>query len=145
MSKDYNKIYREKNREALREKDKARYAGLTEEQRRKRLDNAKISYQKHKNKILIKMRGRHLDKTYKLTGKDYLIKMIAQQNRCAICGQYETRYTKTGDIKPLSVDHNHLTGEVRALLCNDCNALLGFAKEDVEVLNNAINYIQSYG
>ena len=90
------------------------------------------------------MREKHLDKTYNLSGKEYLSMMIAQQNRCAICGQYEKRYTKTGDIKPLSVDHNHITGEVRGLLCNDCNALLGFANEDKEILLNAIKYLSLY-
>ena len=144
MQKDYNKDYREKNREVLREKDRLRYASLTEEQRQIRLENAKKSYQKHKNKILIKMRERHLDKTYNLSGKEYLNKMIEQENKCAICNQYEKRYTKTGDVKPLSVDHNHTTGEIRGLLCNDCNALLGFAHEDTEILLNALTYLQSY-
>ena len=76
-----------------------------------------------------------------MTSQQYLEKLITQNNCCAICNKPEHRLLKTGDIKPLSVDHNHITGEVRDLLCNDCNSLLGFAKENVEILQNAINYL----
>ena len=76
-----------------------------------------------------------------MTSQQYLEKLITQNNCCAICNKPEHRLLKTGDIKPLSVDHNHTTGEVRGLLCNDCNSLLGFAKENVEILQSAINYL----
>lgn len=140
----HNKIYREKHKEVLSQKSKERYKNLTTEQKEKKLSQAKESYEKHKNKILIKCRKQHLVSNYKMTSKGYLELLIQQKNTCAICGEYETRVTKTGDIKPLSVDHNHITGKVRALLCNDCNALIGFAKENQEVLKNAITYLQKY-
>ena len=141
----HDKTYRDKHKDTLSENSKKRYREFTPEQREAKLLASRKSYELNKQSVLIRSRKRHLEKTYGISAEDYLHMMIKQQNRCAICGQYETRYTKTGDIKPLSVDHNHITGEVRGLLCNDCNALVGFAKEDVEVLNNAINYIQSYG
>jgi len=51
---------------------------------------------------------------------------------CAICKQPETvidPYTKK--VKALAIDHNHDTGDVRALLCDTCNHLLGFMERDM--------------
>lgn len=141
-SKEYNKTYREKHREVLRKKDKERYENQTEEQYQKRLASAKKSYLKNKSKVLIRARHTYLQNTYKITSEDYLKMMIEQKNKCAICEQYERQVLKSGDIKPLAVDHNHSTGEVRQLLCHDCNAMLGYAKENANILNSAISYLE---
>jgi hypothetical protein len=46
--------------------------------------------------------------------------MLASQNHvCAVCGE------KPGGGSPLAVDHCHVTGRVRALLCTVCNFKLG--------------------
>jgi len=45
---------------------------------------------------------------------------------------------------PLSVDHNHLTGEIRGLLCQRCNQGLGSFLENPEILNKAILYLKTY-
>lgn len=144
----YQKEYRVKNKDILSEKDRERnrirYANKTPEQKQKQIDASKRSYLKNKDKVLKRCRERHLKINYNLTSQQYLEMIVAQGNCCAICGKPEQRLLKTGDIKPLSVDHNHITGEVRELLCNDCNALLGFAKENLEVLENAIQYLQKH-
>lgn len=105
---------------------------------------SKAYYQANVEKVKETSRRSHLRNTYGLTGDQYLQMVLDQDNCCAICRQPEHRITKTGDIKPLSVDHNHTTGAVRALLCNDCNAMLGFACEDIERIQNAIIYLQSF-
>lgn len=56
---------------------------------------------------------------------------LAQDGLCAICKQK----------KPLSVDHNHTTGKVRALLCHGCNTGLGCFEENPRLLYLAIAYI----
>lgn len=105
---------------------------------------SRLYYEKNRDKVLKQSRERHLKKNYNLDSNQYFDLIKKQNNCCAICNKPEHRLLKTGDIKPLSVDHNHNTGEVRALLCNDCNALLGFAKENIGVLKNAIQYLQEY-
>lgn len=55
-----------------------------------------------------------------------------QGGACAICG--------TDGVK-LVVDHHHGTGQVRALLCHLCNALIGCAREDPVILSRAITYL----
>jgi hypothetical protein len=44
----------------------------------------------------------------------------------------------------LSIDHNHETGEVRELLCGDCNTAIGMAKEDPEILQAMISYLKRW-
>lgn len=71
---------------------------------------------------------------YRLRPED-IIRMYEEQNGlCAICGKEKARV----------VDHDHNTGEVRALLCVNCNLFIGNAQEDIEILKNAISYLQKY-
>lgn len=57
---------------------------------------------------------------------------VAQNGRCAICAR----------AKPLVVDHNHETGEVRGLLCSDCNKALGFFKDEIDTIEASIGYLR---
>ena len=43
--------------------------------------------------------------------------------------------------KPLHLDHDHSTGEYRGMLCVNCNTALGGFKDDVKLLNKAIEYL----
>jgi len=42
------------------------------------------------------------------------------------------------------VDHSHTTGQIRALLCHDCNIGLGRFKDNENRLLNAIAYLQKF-
>lgn len=42
------------------------------------------------------------------------------------------------------IDHNHSTGRIRGLLCMNCNFLLGAAREDAKVLENARQYLKKH-
>jgi hypothetical protein len=60
-----------------------------------------------------------------------------QKGRCANCKTHQADLNKT-----LSVDHCHETGQVRGLLCQRCNAILGMAKDNIEILKNSIEYLE---
>ena len=68
-------------------------------------------------------------------------RMKAQQNYvCAICSKHNagTKY------RELSVDHDHKTGKVRALLCGKCNSGLGIFNEDIDLMKKAIEYLHKW-
>jgi hypothetical protein len=84
---------------------------------------------------------RHLLLTYGLTADQYESMKSSQGSVCAICRQPE-RMTYLGAVKKLAVDHCHKTGTIRGLLCHECNAMLGSAKDSVDTLAAAIAYLQ---
>jgi hypothetical protein len=70
---------------------------------------------------------------YGMTGAEYLFLFSQQNGICKICGKK--------DDKPLHVDHDHLTGKVRGLLCRSCNLGIGHFKDDPSLLKNASEYL----
>ena len=67
------------------------------------------------------------------TIEEYQALMDRQEGRCAVCQELSTR--------TLCVDHDHISGKVRGLLCHDCNTGIGKLKEDVKILSRAIQYL----
>jgi hypothetical protein len=76
----------------------------------------------------------NLKRSYGITLDQFKAMSLSQQHKCAICLEE----------KKLYVDHDHSTGEVRALLCNTCNRALGFLHEDIDLMQRAIQYIRSF-
>jgi hypothetical protein len=62
-----------------------------------------------------------LKNRYSITLEEYNNMLESQDYICAICGT-----DKPGGMGRFHVDHNHITGKVRGLLCNNCNMLLGY-------------------
>lgn len=70
-------------------------------------------------------------------------KLLKQQNNvCAICGKEESDKHKNGIIKRLSVDHCHITGKIRGLLCNKCNKGIGMFNDNYDLLKQATAYLE---
>jgi hypothetical protein len=66
-----------------------------------------------------------------------------QEGVCAICRQSEWKIDyRTGEPMFLSVDHDHDTKEVRGLLCQRCNGVLGLVKDDITLLEDSISYVK---
>jgi hypothetical protein len=87
-------------------------------------------------------RNNHYNKTYGITLEEYDSLLISQKHSCKICGvSSELIMEQSG--KSLSVDHNHITGKIRGLLCNSCNSGLGQFKDDIDIMNKAINYLRN--
>lgn len=73
-----------------------------------------------------------------LTIKGYNDLFQKQNGLCAIC-----EIPQTSLLRAFAADHNHKTGKVRGLLCNTCNRALGFFRDDLKVLQNAVTYLSS--
>jgi Recombination endonuclease VII len=116
-------------------KNKAKKDGLQE--RCKSCRSKHHQTVKHLRKKPTKEQKRkQLIKSYSLSVKEYETLLKNQNNKCAIC--YSENW---GRISPC-IDHCHVTGKVRGLLCNTCNMALGLFKDNMEILENAKNYLK---
>lgn len=69
--------------------------------------------------------------------------LVKKQNGvCAICGNPE-KAKINGNVKSLAVDHCHKTNLIRGLLCSNCNTALGLLKDNVQILQKMINYLNN--
>lgn len=73
---------------------------------------------------------------YGLEPGDFEMMLSLQDGRCAICNR-----PPTGRWKTLVIDHDHVTGITRQLLCHFCNLALGYINDDVEVLGKMAAYV----
>lgn len=85
-------------------------------------------------------REHKLLKKYGITREQYDALLERQKHRCAIC-----RRTGADNRNGLlHVDHNHETGEVRGLLCFDCNSALGRFGDNAERIRRALRYLEGH-
>jgi hypothetical protein len=84
-------------------------------------------------------RDSHLQRLYGINLREYTEFLEDQDHSCAICTIHLSEYSQR--FKHFHVDHDHSTGEVRGLLCHNCNRALGMLQDDVVVLENAIKYL----
>lgn len=82
-------------------------------------------------------RERNLQKSFGIGVEKYNQLLEAQEHKCAICGTLECPSGKN-----FAVDHCHTSGIIRGLLCQFCNTALGKFKDNVSLLEKAINYLE---
>jgi hypothetical protein len=70
-----------------------------------------------------------------LTKQRYREMISAQNNKCGICEK---------EMSTHCIDHDHKTGKIRMLLCQQCNSLLGFAKDNIDILSKSIKYLEKF-
>lgn len=102
-----------------------------------------------RNAVSVARRGGHkaidLKRYYGLTVGQFEAMQAAQDNVCAICKQPERTIDKRlGRVRNLAVDHCHITGKVRGLLCQGCNQGLGNFEEDPARLQAALDYLKRH-
>lgn len=112
--KEYNLAYRAKNLDALRSYDRERY------------EDRKARGHFH---------GKALKTKYGLTLSQYDALLLAQDGKCAVCGETAAKF---------DVDHDHrehkVKGKPRGLLCRRCNIGVGYA-ENVELMEKIAKYL----
>ena len=82
-------------------------------------------------------RDRHLRRTYGITLADFNRMVLRQGSKCACCGTSKPG----GKHNQWCVDHDHITGAVRELLCKDCNIVLGLVEDSPEHLQRLTEYV----
>lgn len=75
-------------------------------------------------------------KKYGITEDQYKAQWRKQKGCCAICGERLHRP---------HLDHDHVNGEFRAILCGLCNAGLGMFHDSPRLLARAIVYLEEHG
>jgi hypothetical protein len=88
----------------------------------------------NKERIALRQREYQFKVRYGITIAEFDEMLEAQGGHCAACPS----------TKKLSVDHNHETGVVRAILCHNCNCTIGYAQEDTARLAALIVYLESH-
>jgi Recombination endonuclease VII len=114
--------YRETHKEQISER--ARHKWQTDPDHR----------EKHRVRNRLAQRRMVFRKVYGISWADYEAMFERQGGACAIC-------KRTG--LTLCVDHCHLTGEVRGLLCIRCNSAIGFCSDDPALLLAAAAYLRA--
>lgn len=89
----------------------------------------------------VQTRRHNLVKHYGLTPAEYDAMLAEQGGVCAICRQPETQRGPNGEVRPLSVDHDHATGEICGLCCSRCNTGLGWFRDDPALMAEALAYL----
>ena len=74
-----------------------------------------------------------LKRKFGITFEQFELLVILQNGLCAICRKKLDKH--------LAVDHDHKTGEIRGLLCTNCNVGLGHFRDSGELLQRAIDYL----
>ena len=86
-----------------------------------------------------KIRDTSYKKKFGITLQEYESKLKYQNYCCAICETSQEEFNLR-----FAIDHNHKTGEVRDLLCGQCNIAIGMAREDENILKKMIKYLQKH-
>lgn len=73
-----------------------------------------------------------------LTVEDYNNMFNLQEGRCLICKKHQSEFKRA-----LCIDHDHNTDKIRGLICHKCNFLISNANDDIEILKNAISYLEN--
>jgi len=92
--------------------------------------------------------SRNLKNTYGITLHQFLTLLRLQNHKCLGCEntlkETSTRPVKGGKRVPDEsvVDHNHETGEVRGILCHNCNVAVGHMQDDWKIADRLSEYLK---
>lgn len=144
--KAYMKTYKQENNERIKELNRDYHAANREEKNAYRkqwaIDNPerqRAGQRKWYDKNIDVVRNRAYISKYGISLDQYTAMLTEQANSCAICQTPKPKGNGT-----FHVDHDHVTGKVRRLLCHACNTSLGGFRDDPELLKKAIQYLESH-
>lgn len=89
----------------------------------------------------MKRRRAYLRKVYGISIETFDAILSTQGNSCAIC-RTELHHDTMRSLKHVCVDHDHVTGAVRGILCRNCNSGIGQLRDDLRVVEAAARYLR---
>ncbi len=94
---------------------------------------------KHKRKPADpkKVKNRNLRRLYGISLSTYEKWFRKQDGCCAVCKRPQSDFNRA-----LAVDHNHVTGKIRGLLCGKCNRAIGAMMDSIWILKRAVKYLK---
>lgn len=84
----------------------------------------------------------YLKRTYGITLACYEEMHEEQDGLCGLCGEEGFAMDPKRHFLKLVVDHCHTSGEVRGLLCHNCNRALGLFKDRPDVMRKAAKWVE---
>jgi hypothetical protein len=116
----------------------------------KRQEQKRRHYEKHKDRIDQRAKDwyennkeRHVHnallRKYGVTLEQYNLLRAQQDFCCAICNDHEDSVGKK-----MFVDHDHVTGKIRKLLCTKCNVGIGMLKDNPDIMERAAKYLRDH-
>jgi len=102
-------------------------------------ENVKRARMKKENPALLKQieREEKLRSNYGMSLSAYNEMLVSQNGVCAICKN------QCVSGRSLAVDHDHNTGNIRGLLCCNCNRGIGLLQDNPAYLQAALDYLKA--
>ncbi len=123
---EYDREYYQKNKDKKLEARRKYYY----KNREKLLEKQKLYKKNNREKVLAGMRNTNYKRKYGITA-DEADAMYSKG--CKVCG----------GTHRLHIDHNHENGEIRGVLCHNCNLGIGYFKDNTNRLLAAVEYLKS--
>lgn len=109
----------QKREHSRRECDRRRKAIAADPSYRDR-ETARKKEWRHRKPHYVK--NQHYRQRYGISYEEYLKRVTERNGRCDVCGEFPSG-KKPANV--LAVDHSHITGQVRGMLCTRCNLDVG--------------------
>lgn len=122
-----------------RRKNHQRHLAAEAAAREKRGESLRKYQREWKRKNWERLRWYSLKKKYGITREGYESLWRKQKGRCGIC-----RCKPSLKQKWLDVDHCHQSKKIRLLLCHNCNMGLGSFRDNLELLEKAVDYLRQW-
>lgn len=116
------KLYREAHRDSIAVKKSLYYR----ENRARLIQKARDNYWESPEERRLRTRRNHYIYHFGIDADDFNQLWVSQDGKCALCGSPESELDRWNPrTHLLVVDHDHVSGRVRGLLCGTCNRQLG--------------------
>ncbi len=120
--------------------DKAKQRAYYLQNKERILATAKLWAENNKARDQFLHRDARLRRVYGISQAEFEARLAGQGNACAICGKSFDGV----NIRDIHIDHDHSRGEkfVRGILCGPCNRMIGMCEDNVNILQEAIDYLK---